>query len=561
MDIISQTDNLHEITDKIKKVEKELLSSNRKQDKPWFALSYNSLHPILMQRDQIQFQFYNSPTTSNHNRLREIRKIANTAFKDAKNRWSQLMAEKVMDIALDPCDDSVLSLIQNRPTMLHLNAEPSVDEIKEAIKHMRFRKAAGPSGLTPDTIKYVSQNTQQLDPELIPQDSQLSNEFINILHKIFSDFWHGRINSIESWQHGTLCPVPKKGNLSNPNKWRPVCLLECPYKILASIIAKRMNKIVRDEGLEEQCGSLHTKGCQDALFSLKSALQTRKEFNLPTDVLFVDLVKAFDTINHKFLFKVLEKYGYPPLFIDVIIRMYTDFSLDFSVGKVSKSIPYTIGVHQGDNLAPILFNIFFQAAVESLDSQWEENNIPKPEFRWHRSEKRGRLRRQNSTAIGTPFSMWRSLYVDDGAFLFNNKEDLSKGANIIFKQFKKFGLTMHVGSDGTYTDSKTEAVHFCSATEDYSQFDKAPVTIQDQGYITYADSFTYLGSKINFDLNDTFDVENRIKHASKALGAMMQGVFRNNYLSKLSKKMLYLAIPINLLLWGCETWALKREDW
>eukprot|EP00957_Ditylum_brightwellii_P022680 1710127-Ditylum_brightwellii.AAC.1 len=25
--------------------------------------------------------------------------------------------------------------------------------------------------------------------------------------------------------------------------------------------------------------------------------------------------------------------------------------------------------------------------------------------------------------------------------------------------------------------------------------------------------------------------------------------------------MLYLAIPLNLLLWGCETWALKVSDW
>ena len=107
-----------------------------------------------------------------------------------------------------------------------------------------------------------------------------------------------------------------------------------------------MNNIVRDQGLEEQCGSLNSKGCQDALFSLKTAIQTRKEHNLPTDVLFVDLVKAFNTINYDFLFKVLKKYGYPPALIDVITRMYHNFNLEFAVGKASKSIPYTIGVHR-----------------------------------------------------------------------------------------------------------------------------------------------------------------------------------------------------------------------
>eukprot|EP00957_Ditylum_brightwellii_P110432 8421878-Ditylum_brightwellii.AAC.1 len=42
--------------------------------------------------------------------------------------------------------------------------------------------------------------------------------------------------------------------------------------------------------------------------------------------------------------------------------MYSDFKLEFTVGAATKDIPYTIGVHQGDNLAPLLLNIFFQAA-------------------------------------------------------------------------------------------------------------------------------------------------------------------------------------------------------
>ena len=70
-----------------------------------------------------------------------------------------------------------------------------------------------------------------------------------------------------------------------------------------------MNPIVRDFGLKEQCGSLNSKGCQDALISLKTALQTRREHNMSTNVLFVNLVKAFDMVNHEFLFKVLHKYN------------------------------------------------------------------------------------------------------------------------------------------------------------------------------------------------------------------------------------------------------------
>ena len=118
--------------------------------------------------------------------------------------------------------------------------------------------------------------------------------------------------------------------------------------------------------MEEKCGSLYSKGCQDALFLLKTALQTRREHGLSTHVLFINLVKAFDTVNHKFVLLVSKKYGMPKEFVSVINRMYQNFELTFSVGEATSFIPYTIGVYQGNNLAPILFNLFFQAAVESL---------------------------------------------------------------------------------------------------------------------------------------------------------------------------------------------------
>ena len=112
--------------------------------------------------------------------------------------------------------------------------------------------------------------------------------------------------------------------------------------------------------MEEQCGSLNSKGCQDVLFALKIALQTRREHGLSTHVLFVDLVKAFDTVNHSFLLLVLKTYGMPVELVSIIDRICQDFELTFSAGDVDVIIPYTIGVHQGGNLAHILFNLFFR---------------------------------------------------------------------------------------------------------------------------------------------------------------------------------------------------------
>jgi len=52
-------------------------------------------------------------------------------------------------------------------------------------------------------------------------------------------------------------------------------------------------------------------GCQEALHILRSALTLRRQHGMGTYAIFIDLVKAFDTIDHPTMFQVLEKYGVP----------------------------------------------------------------------------------------------------------------------------------------------------------------------------------------------------------------------------------------------------------
>ena len=68
---------------------------------------------------------------------------------------------------------------------------------------------------------------------------------------------------------------------------------------------------------EAQCGSLKRKGCADANFSVSLSLQTLKEYGETVFCIFVDLVKAYNTVNRDLLWKLLEIYGIPNKIINL----------------------------------------------------------------------------------------------------------------------------------------------------------------------------------------------------------------------------------------------------
>ena len=193
------------------------------------------------------------------------------------------------------CDHSdlllllLLLLINQHPDFVHLANLTTISKVCTALCQMVNGKAVGPSSITSDALK--SMVWTEINPD-DDHENDDANYLATVIHTMILEFWEGMLD-FESWKSGTLAPVPKKGDLSNPNKWHPVCLLETH------------NTVIQDHRLEPQCGSLNSKGCQDAIFLLRSALQTCREHNLPSHVLFVDLIKAFDSVNHEFLWLVL----------------------------------------------------------------------------------------------------------------------------------------------------------------------------------------------------------------------------------------------------------------
>ena len=88
-----------------------------------------------------------------------------------------------------------------------------------------------------------------------------------------------------------------------------------------------MFSIIKKHGVKYQFGSSPGVECQDGTSTIKTLLHTRHNHDLPTYVEFVDLVKAFDTVDHTLMLQILKKYGAPPKLCSSITRMYQDLKV------------------------------------------------------------------------------------------------------------------------------------------------------------------------------------------------------------------------------------------
>ena len=132
-----------------------------------------------------------------------------------------------------------------------------------------------------------------------------------IIHKHVSDFFDGTTDH-EGWHRSQCVPVPKKGNLSDPNKWRGIMLMDICSKIFSSITTAGAFQLLDKHGTCFQFDGTPKLGCKDGFFTLKALLNAQRNHNLATYVGFVNLVKAYSTAYHELLLRILECYGAPP---------------------------------------------------------------------------------------------------------------------------------------------------------------------------------------------------------------------------------------------------------
>lgn len=155
------------------------------------------------------------------------------------------------------------------------------------------------------------------------------------------------------------------------DNYRGITISSCLGKIFAGVMNKRLINFlsINDVLCENQAGFRPKFRTTDHIFVLSSIIRYFKKKHRPLFTCFIDLSKAYDRINHCFLWYKLLNSEISGKFIRLVRNMYKQSKSCVKVNAcLSEYFDQKIGLRQGCVLSPMLFNIFINDLAKFLNA-------------------------------------------------------------------------------------------------------------------------------------------------------------------------------------------------
>ena len=180
------------------------------------------------------------------------------------------------------------------------------------------------------------------------------------------------------WKEGIVIPIHKNGSRVDPNNYRGITLSSCLGKLFCHVLNNRITSELETKSFlkHEQAGFRKNHRTADHIFILRTIVDKyvlNSKNGSKLYACFIDLKKAFDTVWHDGLFLKLHKAGIGGKVYNVIKSMYSNCHSRIKYNKfMSDPITITKGVHQGNVLSPMLFNVF----INDIGDGFSEDHVP-----------------------------------------------------------------------------------------------------------------------------------------------------------------------------------------
>ena len=148
----------------------------------------------------------------------------------------------------------------------------------------------------------------------------------------------GQLSYLQRQGSVTLIPKGQKDKKELEN-WRPITLLNTLYKIIATMLANKIKKVLPIIIGKDQKGIVDGRNISDAIRGLYDTICAANNKSLTGIMLAIDFFKAFDSISFSFIKAVLNFFKFSKYLIDWIMIMLKDFTVTIMhAGNASRNI-------------------------------------------------------------------------------------------------------------------------------------------------------------------------------------------------------------------------------
>ncbi|GKA47142.1 reverse transcriptase domain-containing protein [Tanacetum coccineum] len=222
-------------------------------------------------------------------------------------------------------------------------------EIRDAIFCMGDNKALGPNGYSTAFFKEAW--------------GIISGEVIKAVKEFF-------INGVllKELNHTIIALIPKVTTPMRVNDYRPISCYNVLYKCISRIISNRMKDSLSSLVSLNQSAFVPGRRISDNILLTQELMHNyHLDRSTPRCDFKVDIQKAYDTVDWKFLKDVLIGFGFHPRMIGWIMECVTSTSFSLSInGSLHGYFKGKRGLHQGDPMSPYLFTLIMELNIINL---------------------------------------------------------------------------------------------------------------------------------------------------------------------------------------------------
>nr|VZI28741.1 unnamed protein product [Spirometra erinaceieuropaei] len=404
--------------------------------------------------------------------------------------------------------EAAIARLPQVATNADLDLPPSLQETIRAVQQLSNGKAPGSDAIPAEVYKHGG-------PLLMDH-----------LTALFQEMWRqGEVP--QDFKDATIVHLYKrKGNRQVCDNHRGISLLNIAGKIFARILLNRLNNHPQ-QGLlpESQCGFRRHRGTTDMIFAARQLQEKCQEMRTHLYSTFVDLTKAFDTVNREGLWRIMQKFGCPERFTQMVRQLHDCMMARVTDnGAVSEAFAVTNGV-----------NLMFSAML--MDAYRDERPGIRIAYRTD-----GHLlnrRRMNFQSRVSTATVHELLFADDCALNITSEVEMQRSMDLFSAACENFGLIINT--------QKTVVMH--QPPPSSATAPNAPQINVNGTQLQVVENFPYLGSTLSHNTKIDDEVANRIST-----------VWNRHGLQLSTKLKMYKAVILPTLLYGAETWTVYTRQ-